>query len=652
MKKLHFQSRPAIAALFSIAIVLLFARLVIAQNSTIIVQIGPLVIDVCPNILGVQSSVPVGMVINGDGDCVTPPPPVVDVCNNIAGDQTTIPAGYYRDVLGDCYVQIIPPVDVCPNLYGIQATVPSSLIVDVNGDCIAPPVDECPTIDGPQSTIPEGMVKVGDVCFTPAPIEPPAGTPNDGITVPSGTQQPPRQTPDYKNVPDILDPLFEPLVNLVPDYIKEAVKSVPEDIARTVPYYIYALLGISTMLMAGQTLREMHATRILILLLKREKAIAEQKDNFIALASHYLRTPLTLMRNGLDTIIALKELTSDKLAPLRISLVELDEDINNILKDIEDNKALKQISAPPAETQSTSIIRSAYFWLPIVMSLLFTWLANFLLGIVANVDLGTANLLFQVIVIVSVSTVFYLVLRNHRIRTQQKKQQQTLIDNEHAIDTARNDFIKRATTALQIGLVNLAGSRNKLEAAPSIRFFDEGYNRFNAILERFLLLGQIQAGSTISSEPVDLGDVINSAIASIDTALKEKAVTITNDIKGAVEVKQNRDLLEFVIKSVLDNAVKFSNSGGAISVKADPNNKLISIEITDDGVGIPKDKLIQLFKPFSRADSAIQFNYEGLGFSLFLDKIITQYMGGDIQATSSQGKGTKVVITTAPTRAI
>jgi hypothetical protein len=117
------------------------------------------------------------MIIDGLGDCVTPPPPVVDVCNNIAGNQTTIPSGYYRDAYGDCFVQPTPPIDVCPNIFGTQAIVPSSLIVDELGNCIAPPIDECPNIDGPQSAIPEGMVKVNSICFTPEPEDTTTTTP-------------------------------------------------------------------------------------------------------------------------------------------------------------------------------------------------------------------------------------------------------------------------------------------------------------------------------------------------------------------------------------------------------------------------------------------------------------------------------------------
>jgi signal transduction histidine kinase len=625
-----------------------------AQSTTITVQIGAPVIDVCPNILGVQATVPGGMVIDGFGNCVTPAPPIVDVCNNLPGNQETIPVGYYRDGNGDCFVQPTPPappIDVCPNLFGIQAVVPSSLIVDGNGNCIAPPIDECPNIEGPQSAIPEGMVKIDSVCFTPVPDEvtedPDEIIPPIGVARPS-SPNPPRSTPDYKNVPPVLDAAFEPIVNIVPATVKEAVKQVPVDVARTVPYYIYAVLGIAALVMVIQAFRELFATKALVLLLNKERGIAEQKDNFIALASHYLRTPLTLMRNGLDTIIALKELKVNQLTPLRTALDALDADIKEILHDIDSNEALKGISAPPVEMSSQkSIFKSAFFWIPIAGSLFLTWVANFLLGVVADVDLGTANLLFQVIVIVAISMVFYSAFRNHHIRKSQRAYQQKLIEHERAIDGARNGFIKRSTDALQRGLGSIYATRNVLGNTPSARFFDEGYLRFNNILEKFLLLGHIQANNVEDIENVNLREVIDGILVGLEPTIKTKKLTIENNVNGLIFIKQNRDLFEFVINSVIDNAIKFNADGGTITINANKSTHQMTVQISDTGVGIPKDKLAQLFKPFSRADSALQFNYEGLGFSLFLDKIITDYMGGDIVASSAKTKGTSITVKTA-----
>lgn len=645
--------RNKFSGLIIAAFIALFGYgIVHAQNTTITVQIGPVVIDVCPNILGVQATVPNGMIVDGNGNCITPAPPIVDVCNNIAGNQETIPAGYYRDNNGDCFPQPTPPNDVCPNLFGVQSIVPSSLIVDANGNCIAPPIDECPNIDGPQSAIPEGMVKVDSICFTPTPDD--TTEEPDEIIPPLSpvTPQNPRATPDYKNVPAAFDAVFEPLVSIVPESIKEAAKNVPVDVARTVPYYIYAILAIAALIMVIQAFRELFATKSLIVLLKRERNIAEQKDNFIALASHYLRTPLTLMRNGLDTIIALKELDGEKIGPLRKTLDSMDTNIKAILSDIESNESLKGISAPPTHVdEQQSILRSPFFWGPIVGSLLLTWVSNFLLGIVADVDLGTANLLFQVIVIVAVSIVFYSAFRNHYIRKAQLAYQQKLIEHERAIDGARNGFIQRSTQALQSGLSEVYSSRNVLGNAPSARFFDEGYLRFNNILEKFLLLGQIQANRIEDIESINLRETLDKALGDMEPTITTKKLTIENNVNGLIFVKQNRALFEFVIRSVVDNAIKFNAEGGTITIGANTDTKQIIVTISDTGVGIPKDKLAQLFKPFSRADSALQFNYEGLGFSLFLDKIITDYMGGDIVAASGKAKGTDITVKASLTHA-
>ncbi len=621
----------------------------ISGNTTVIVQIGPVIIDVCPNILGVQATVPGGMIIDGNGDCVTPPPPVVDVCNNIAGTQNTIPAGYYQDGNGDCLVQPSPPVDVCPNLFGVQAVVPSSLIVDENGNCIAPPIDECPNIEGPQSAIPEGMVKVDSICFTPTPEVPTTTDPEDNTpTGNSNNQTPPRNTPDYKNVPAALDAVFEPLVNLVPPALKEAVKNVPVSVARTVPYYIYAILALAAAIMVIQAFRELSATRALVFLLKKEQDIAEQKDNFIALASHYLRTPLTLMRNGLDTILALKEMSATQLAPLRTTITSLDANIKAVLADIDTNEALKGISAPPTGfDEKRSLIGSLLFWGPILGAVILTGSANFLLGVVADVELGTANLLFQVVVFVAVTIVFYSAFRNFRIRRQQRSYQQKLIEHERTIDAARNGFIQRSTEVLQTGLAAIYSQRSTLGTTPSARFFDEGYLRFNNILEKFLLLGQIQADSVEDIETINLRETIDTVLSAVQPIIMTKKIKVQNDVDGLIFIKQNRALFEFVIHSVVDNAIKFNAEGGTITIAADRDKKQIIVNISDTGIGIPKDKLAQLFKPFSRADSALQFNYEGLGFSLFLDKIITDYMGGDIVATSSKDKGTNITVKTA-----
>jgi uncharacterized repeat protein (TIGR01451 family) len=139
--------------------------------------------DVCPNIDGVQESVPQGMVKDEQGNCVPPPP--VDVCPNLDGVQEHVPDGYHV-VDGQCVV-IPPPVDVCPNLEGNQATVPDGYVLK-NGKCkkVHPP-DVCPNIPGKQTTVPEGYTLVDGKCvIVPPPVDVCPNLDGNQPTVPEG----------------------------------------------------------------------------------------------------------------------------------------------------------------------------------------------------------------------------------------------------------------------------------------------------------------------------------------------------------------------------------------------------------------------------------------------------------------------------------
>ncbi len=123
--------------------------------------------DLCPNIVGTQTSIPPGMVVDGSGNCVTPPGgggggSSQDVCLNIAGLQASIPSGYYRvpndlNQPGNCYPNPTQSTDVCPNLGGDQAVVPNGYTLQ-NDICVLNPgsVDVCPNIAGNQASIPNG----------------------------------------------------------------------------------------------------------------------------------------------------------------------------------------------------------------------------------------------------------------------------------------------------------------------------------------------------------------------------------------------------------------------------------------------------------------------------------------------------------------
>lgn len=87
--------------------------------------------DLCPNIPGVQLTIPQGLILDVNGNCVPPP---TDVCPNIPGDQATVPTGLIVDANGNC----VPPPDLCPNIAGNQTALPAGWSIDASGNCVPP----------------------------------------------------------------------------------------------------------------------------------------------------------------------------------------------------------------------------------------------------------------------------------------------------------------------------------------------------------------------------------------------------------------------------------------------------------------------------------------------------------------------------------
>lgn len=527
--------------------------------------------DVCPNIPGVQASIPSGMQLDGSGNCYTPAPdptpepesPVVtDLCSNLAGTQTTLPSGYYRTGNGNCYAQPFPPseqVDVCPNIDGSQLTVPNDYYLDESNNCYAipSPIDECPNIPGPQKTIPDGMIRENNVCYTPAATS--TITPSDNSRTPASIQR----------LPGPLQPIANVLSSFVPEQARKWLQSLPQSTAQSIPYYIFLIVVLLALVPILQSIRETMFARQIALILQRERGIAEEKDNFVALASHYLRTPLTLMTGGLDTIISSGELSSEQLAPLHVELAGLDASIGGILEDIETNAALKSISAPPSDMARPSVLRSGWFWGPIVGSILLTLTANFFFVIVGDKEIGPTHTFFQFLVAAAAFVILYLGVRNLHIKRKLHLEQQQLIDHEKTIDEVRNNFISQTTMTLKDALDRINTKRAVIENTQSSSYFDDGYARIESILQKFLLLSQVQAGVERNVEAIDLHEAIDNLIVTHHAAISAKRLTVANT-STPLFIRQNRMLFNFVLESVIDNAIKFNQEGGSIEIGVEP----------------------------------------------------------------------------------
>ena len=105
-------------------------------------------------------------------------------------------------------------------------------------------------------------------------------------------------------------------------------------------------------------------------------------------------------------------------------------------------------------------------------------------------------------------------------------------------------------------------------------------------------------------------------------------------------VNADEGKLRWIIENLIDNAIRYSDKGGRITIRVSHEKKYVKFSIEDQGIGIPKENQKQLFKKFYRAPNAQQVQTEGSGLGLFIVKSFVEIMGGSMHFQSEEGVGT------------
>jgi len=166
------------------------------------------------------------------------------------------------------------------------------------------------------------------------------------------------------------------------------------------------------------------------------------------------------------------------------------------------------------------------------------------------------------------------------------------------------------------------------------------------IINSILDLSKIESGKIeLEKLDFDLKKVIDQAISVISTQFTEKNIEIIRDIPEDTIHLLNGDptKLRQIFLNLLSNAVKFTLQGEVIILvrteRIDEGNINLEVKIKDSGIGIPAEKINSLFKPFSQIDGSEIQTMKGTGLGLVICKEFVSLMGGSINVTSEQNKG-------------
>jgi len=165
--------------------------------------------------------------------------------------------------------------------------------------------------------------------------------------------------------------------------------------------------------------------------------------------------------------------------------------------------------------------------------------------------------------------------------------------------------------------------------------------RLDWLAQNLLELSKLEStGLSPRRAPVDLGLVIRKAHELLTPAVQKKAQTLLVDVPNDLPtLKGNADYLERAVANLIDNASKYTPDGGQIRVRANANGQSVTVEVSDNGIGIPKDDIPRIFERFYRVDRSRSREMGGTGLGLSIVKHVAQVHGGQIDVESTPGKG-------------
>lgn len=196
-----------------------------------------------------------------------------------------------------------------------------------------------------------------------------------------------------------------------------------------------------------------------------------------------------------------------------------------------------------------------------------------------------------------------------------------------------------------IMLKGLAGELNT-EQTKQLGFVKNSANHLLALINDILDISKIESGQLeVASVPFNLKESIEKVMQALQPLAKNKNIELTHSINPDIDfIVGDSRRVEQILINLLNNSIKFTEKG-SVTLTAELNARVITISVTDTGIGIEEKNLPKLFNPFQQLDTGTTRKYEGTGLGLSICKKLLELMGGRINVKSEFGKGSKFTFT-------
>ncbi|WP_108664767.1 ATP-binding protein [Euzebya rosea] len=215
---------------------------------------------------------------------------------------------------------------------------------------------------------------------------------------------------------------------------------------------------------------------------------------------------------------------------------------------------------------------------------------------------------------------------------------------------AKSEFVSRMSHELRTPLNAVLGFAQLLELEPladdardSLQQIRAAGQHLLGLVDEVLDISRIEAGYLpLTAESLDVREVVQQCCSLVAPAAEANEVTfLVEPSEGSGPwVRADRQRMTQILLNLLSNGVKYNRVGGRVVIRLEQESDDVVVRVRDTGVGIPANRMAQLFMPFERLGAEVS-GVEGTGLGMALSRRLAEAMGGGLDATSTVGEGTE-----------
>jgi two-component system phosphate regulon sensor histidine kinase PhoR len=228
--------------------------------------------------------------------------------------------------------------------------------------------------------------------------------------------------------------------------------------------------------------------------------------------------------------------------------------------------------------------------------------------------------------------------------------------NQKKLSNIKNDFINNMTHELKTPVSTIALALEVIKdkdinKSPEkteryLNIITEENRRLGTQIEKVLQIAKLEKGDlNLHFEPIDINEVLDQVVKNQGVQMEQNGVKLNLDLQAAeTKVSADRVHLTNIIFNLMDNAIKYSKEQPEISIATSNTATALSITISDNGIGIPKDQLSKIFEKFYRVPKGDLHDVKGFGLGLSYVKNMVEMHKGSITVNSKIEEGTEFSI--------